>query len=89
MFENRYDHPAIPHSVGMRTDRWKYIHWQNDTGCRMNNRQSSLGEHSEELYDLHQDTHEVRNLAMLDEHQATLNQMRTLLTKVQQSYACA
>ena len=83
MFENRYNHPAIPKSTGIRTDQWKYIHWFDGTDNNQNYTSIVSAKQSEELYDLHQDALEVRNLAMLNEYEATLMHMRSLLIAAQ------
>ncbi len=48
--EHLWDHPEIPQTECLRTDRWKYIrYWKHPE--------------YEELYDLHNDPHEAENLA--------------------------
>jgi uncharacterized sulfatase len=55
------------HSV--RTERWRYTEW-------------ALGEKGAELYDHENDPQELKNLALLPEHAATVAKMRALLKSV-------
>jgi arylsulfatase A-like enzyme len=62
-YEHLLPHPRIPKSEGIRTARWKYIRWIEQTPVQ------------EELYDLERDPLELRNLA--PEKPAVLDSLRT------------
>ena len=57
---------SIPTMVAARTDRYKLIRYPD-----INDR--------DELYDLHNDPHEINNLAGIDAHEALHNEMRQVL----------
>jgi arylsulfatase A-like enzyme len=61
----------IPPSEGVRTTRWTYLRWLKDASNPV-----------EELYDLHADPLQERNLAATKEHQATLRQLRARWEKL-------
>ncbi len=63
-YEHLFQHPHIPRSEAVRTQRWKYI------------RYIDIEPPYEELYDLPTDPHEEHNLAGLDTQEATLRMMR-------------
>jgi arylsulfatase A-like enzyme len=63
-YEHTFEHPRIPKSEGIRTERWKYI------------RYTEVDPLFEELYDLTTDPHEERNLAGRPESAATLDRLR-------------
>ena len=50
-FEHRFAHPQIPQSEGIRGERWVYARYPGQDPV------------FEELYDLHEDPHQARNLA--------------------------
>jgi hypothetical protein len=61
--EHLWDHPEIPQTECLRTDRWKYIrYWKHPE--------------YEELYDLHSDPHEAENLAGYRAHADLLVDLR-------------
>ena len=63
--EARHDEAGyIPASVGVRTERYKYIRWFEQTPVY------------EELYDLQQDAYEEHNLVNSVEHKEILSQLR-------------
>ena len=67
--------PSIIETEGYRTQRWKYLRYR-------------AYEHSEELYDLERDPHEAVNLAVRQEHQKTLYELRARCNEaIQQSEA--
>ena len=63
-YEHHYDPRIIPPSEGVRTERWKYIRYVNESPP------------VEELFDLKRDPLERRNLAGQATHAATLAQLR-------------
>ena len=71
-----YEFPAAhcvrPHR-GVRDARWKYIHFYRDP-------------EEEELYDLHSDPDELRNLAANPDHAAELQRLRTRLAELRREY---
>jgi len=64
LYEHRFEHPRIPKTEGVRTERWKYI------------RYTSVEPAHEELFDLEDDPLEERNLASASKHADTLTDMR-------------
>jgi arylsulfatase A-like enzyme len=63
-YEHHFEHPRIPQSEGVRTQRWKYMRFTEEEPLY------------EELYDLAADPLEEVNLAASPEHAATLAEMR-------------
>lgn len=63
-YEHDYGPNIIPPSEGVRTERWSYIRWINETPP------------IEELYDVQADPLEARNLAADPAHAPTLAQLR-------------
>ena len=61
--EHLWDHPRIPRTEGLRTERWKYIRYLDHPEY-------------EELYDLERDPHEARNLALEPAHAERLEELR-------------
>jgi arylsulfatase A-like enzyme len=61
--EHLWDHPEIPRTEGLRTDRWKYIRYFDFPEF-------------EELYDLDTDPGEAENLAGNPAHKTILQEMR-------------
>lgn len=71
-----YEFPAAhcvrPHH-GVREERWKYIRW-------------TLEPREEELYDLHTDPNELRNLAGSPQHAEQLQRLRARLAELRRQY---
>ncbi len=63
-YEHLFEHPAIPRSEGVRTQRHKYLRYLDSDPLY------------EELYDLEKDPHEANNLAGQPAHEALLETMR-------------
>jgi len=63
-YEHLFEHQGIAKSEGVRTEKWKYIRYVDQKPIY------------EELYDLENDPHEERNLALLDNNQTILDQLR-------------
>ncbi len=63
-YEHPFRHARIPMTEGVRGTRWKYV------------RYTSLDPVFEELYDLHEDPHEERNLAFDPAHAKRLAEFR-------------
>ena len=63
-YEHHFRHPRIPESEGVRTERWKYMRFDDSEPLY------------EELYDLSADPLEAHNLAASPDHAATLADMR-------------
>jgi len=63
-YEHHFKHPHIAKSEGVRTAKWKYIRYIEQTPVY------------EELYDLENDPQEERNLQGDDEYRSTLDVMR-------------
>lgn len=72
-FENEF--PYTPNVRGVRTDRWKYIHYPEGEGLP--------DKHKAELYDLRSDPHERRNLIDSPAHKNTLNTLKRELAELQ------
>jgi arylsulfatase A-like enzyme len=64
LYEHHYDPKIIAPSEGVRTERWKYIRYVNESPV------------VEELFDLKRDPLEARNLAGESRHATTLAQLR-------------
>lgn len=62
--EHLFEHEKIPRSDGVRSNRWKYIRYFDQSPVH------------EELYDLERDPLETRNLARDPDHRETLEQLR-------------
>lgn len=65
LYEHLFEHPAIPKSVGVVGERFKYLRYFDQNPVY------------EELYDLKNDPHEEKNLAAEKEYAAVLQKMRT------------
>jgi len=63
-YEHHYLPARIPASEGVRTERWKYIRWINESPL------------IEELYDLKNDPLEAHDLAGDPSNRATLDELR-------------
>ncbi len=63
-YEHHFGPNILPPSEGVRTERWSYIRWINETAP------------IEELYDLQDDALEAHNLAADPAHAQTLDQLR-------------
>lgn len=63
-YEHLFDHPRIPKTEAVRTERWKYIRYVG--------RQPAY----EQLFDLKNDPLEVNNLMLSDGHQSIKEKMR-------------
>lgn len=63
-YEHRFQHPQIPRSEGVRTEKYKYIRWLDTNPVR------------EEIYNLERDPDERTNLAALRTSGRTLEEMR-------------
>jgi len=63
-YEHLFDHPAIPKSVGVRTENWKYIRYPDENPV------------FEELYDLKKDPLEEKNLSTNKTFQFVLKKLR-------------
>ncbi len=61
--------PGIPTMVGIRTDRWKLIHYPNLNDI-------------DELYDLSQDPYEMNNLAMVSKYKLKKQEMHQEMKKL-------
>ena len=66
-FQERERGPGVPTILGVRTERWKYVHYPE------------LPDDIDELYDLETDPHELRNLFADPEHAATLGELQGAL----------
>jgi arylsulfatase A-like enzyme len=66
--EHLWDHPEIPRSQCLRTDRWKYIRYLDHPEY-------------EELYDLREDPAESMNLSRVTSHAFRLNELRDRLSQ--------
>jgi arylsulfatase A-like enzyme len=64
LYEHHYEPKIIPPSEGVRSERWKYIRYVNESPV------------IEELFELKRDSLEQRNLAGDARHAATLVQLR-------------
>jgi len=63
-YEHLFDHPAIPKSIGVRTENWKYIRYPGEKAV------------FEELYDLKKDPLEEKNLSTNKTFQFVLKKLR-------------
>jgi N-acetylglucosamine-6-sulfatase len=59
--------PGVPTILGVRTERWKYVHYPD------------LPDDLDELYDLHTDPHELRNLIEMPEYALKVAELQGLL----------
>ena len=66
--------PYTPNVRGVRTDRWKYMHYPHGDG--------RADRHLAELYDLKNDPEERRNLIGDPQHAATLRELKTELAQL-------
>jgi arylsulfatase A-like enzyme len=64
-YEHLFDHPLIPKSEGVRTEKWKYVRWVEQDPVY------------EELFDLEKDPEEIKNLAGDPAFADRLNQLRS------------
>jgi N-acetylglucosamine-6-sulfatase len=80
-YEYNYEQqfPYTPNVRGIRTDRWKYIHYPHGDG--------SPDRHMAELYDLQNDPGESKNLIKLPEHAKLIAQLQVELTQLMQATA--
>ncbi len=70
--------PYTPNVRGLRTSRWKYIHYPHGDG--------SPDRHMAELYDLDSDPLEMRNLIDVPGHAGTLDGLRDRLERVMREH---
>ena len=66
-FQERNRGPGVPTMLGVRTERWKYVHYPE------------LTDDFDELYDLEADPYELQNLIADPEHAATLGELQSAL----------
>ncbi len=66
--------PYTPNIRGIRTDRWKWIHYPHGDG--------GPDRHEPELYDLHNDPQELTNLAKHPAHQERIEDLRAMLVEL-------
>jgi len=66
--EHLFNHPFIPQSEGIRTEKWKYFRYRNDPG-------------HEELYNLKEDPAEKDNLSADPVYKTVLDSLRGLCDK--------
>ncbi len=66
--------PYTPNIRGIRTDRWKWIHYPHGDG--------SPDRHEPELYDLLNDPQELSNLAKHPAHQERIEDLKAMLTEL-------
>jgi N-acetylglucosamine-6-sulfatase len=66
-FQERNRGPGVPTMLGVRTERWKYVHYPE------------LPDDIDELYDLENDPHELLNLIADPEYAATLGELQGAL----------
>ena len=69
--------PYTPNVRGVRTDRWKYVHYPHGDG--------GADRHKAELYDLKNDPGESKNLIDAPAHAATLAGLQKELTRLMKS----
>jgi alpha-L-rhamnosidase len=73
LIEHLWDFENIPPSEGVRTNEWKYLRYVNEPGI-------------EEMYNLHEDPEETKNLALNPDHQETLEELRAKLALLTKRY---
>ena len=76
LYYHFYEYPAehmVKRHYGVRTDRWKLMHFYNDIDCW-------------ELYDLQSDPHEMNNLYGKEGYEEITEQLRTELKRPQDQY---
>jgi arylsulfatase A-like enzyme len=69
--------PFTPNVRGIRTDRWKYIHYPHGDG--------TPDKHMAELYDISADPMEDKNLIKDPIHKVTIEQLQTNLAKLMEA----
>lgn len=71
-YEHAFEHPAIPKSEGVRTERWKYIHWPGQAN------------RTHMLFDLKNDPQEETDLAQDERFRTQLATMQDRMRAVRQ-----
>ena len=76
LYYHFYEYPAehmVKRHYGVRTDRYKLIHFYNDIDTW-------------ELYDLQADPHEMHNLYGQKEYEAVVDELKAEMLKLQEQY---
>lgn len=76
LYYHFYEYPAehmVKRHYGVRTDRYKLIHFYNDIDTW-------------ELYDLQEDPHEMHNLYGQKEYEAVVDELKAEMLKLQEQY---